>query len=93
MVTITDISNAIIIIDLIFAPKKMIIIGPSAILGRLFNTVRYGSTTLYIKLFHHNIIAVTIPIIVPIPKLIIVSYIVVQILLNKLLFLYKEKNK
>ena len=51
--------------------------GPSATLGRLFNAVRYGSTTLYIKLFHHNAIAIKIPIIVPSPKLIIVSYIVI----------------
>ena len=39
-VTITDISKAIIIIELILAPKKIIIIGPKAILGKLFKIVR-----------------------------------------------------
>ena len=51
----------------------MIIIGPIATLGRLFMMVRYGSITLYIKLFHQSIEAISSPIIVPSPKLIIVS--------------------
>ena len=51
--------------------------------------VRYGSITLYRKFEYQRMIAIIIPIIVPKLNDIIVSYIVVQILLNKLLSLYK----
>lgn len=89
MVTIRDISKAIIIIDLILAPKKIIIIGPMATFGRLFIIVKYGSITLYRKLFHHKMMAMVIPRMVPREKLIIVSYIVVHIWMNRSSLLYR----
>ena len=52
----------------------MISIGPSATFGKLFKIVRYGSNTLDKKLFHHNILAIIIPIIIDNVKLIRVSY-------------------
>ena len=73
IVTIREINKAIIIIDLILAPKNMIIIGPIATFGKLLIIVKYGSITLYKKLFHHNIIAIVIPNIVPRENDIIVS--------------------
>ena len=79
IVTITEISKAIIIIEFILAPAQIIIIGPNATLGKLFIIVKYGSNTLYKKLFHHNNIAINVPKIVPIPKLITVSYTVIHI--------------
>lgn len=89
MVTIRDISRAIIIIDLMLAPKKIIIIGPMATFGRLFIIVKYGSITLYRKLFHHRMMAMVIPRMVPSEKLIIVSYIVVHIWMNRSSLLYR----
>lgn len=89
MVTISDINKAIIIIDLILAPKNIIIIGPIATFGKLFIIVKYGSITLYRKLFHHRAMAIVIPSIVPKEKLIIVSYIVVHICMNRSSLLYK----
>ena len=65
IVTIREINRAIIIIDLILAPKNIIIIGPIATFGRLFIIVKYGSITLYRKSFHHSIMAIIIPSIVP----------------------------
>lgn len=73
IVTIRDINRAIIIIDLMLAPKKIIIIGPIATFGRLFIIVKYGSITLYRKSFHHSIMAIIIPSIVPKENDIIVS--------------------
>ena len=49
------------------------IIGPSATLGRELITVKYGSIILAIFSFHQRIVAIKIPKIVPIEKLIIVS--------------------
>jgi hypothetical protein len=40
------------------APAHIIISGPKATLGREFNTVKNGSYTLAINLFHHNIDAI-----------------------------------
>ena len=90
MVIITDINKAIIIIDFIFAPKIIIIIGPRLTLGRLFITVKYGSITLYRNLLYQSSVAIIIPHIVPSEKLINVSYIVIQICLNKLPSLYSD---
>ena len=58
------------IIDLVPAPAIMIIIGPSETLGRLFNMVKYGSITLEINLNLHRIVAIKMPPIVAIKKLI-----------------------
>ena len=46
MVIITDINNAITIIDFILAPTHIIRIGPNDTLGREFKIVKYGSITL-----------------------------------------------
>ena len=73
IVIIVDINRAIIIIDFWFAPANIIIIGPSATLGRLFIMVRYGSNIFAMYSFHHNILENINPIIVPIIKLIRVS--------------------
>lgn len=43
----------------------MIITGPNAILGKLFNTTRNGSATLDKKLDHHRMIATITPNIAP----------------------------
>ena len=59
--------------EFIFAPAQIIMIGPNATLGKLFNIVKYGSTTLAINLFHHKIVAIPNPINVPNIKLINVS--------------------
>ena len=59
--------------DFMLAPLHIIIMGPKATLGRLFNTVRYGSNTLARNLFHQSIMAIIIPRMVASRKLIIVS--------------------
>ena len=61
------------IIELVLAPATIIIIGPRETLGRLFNIVRYGSMTLDMNLNLQRIVAIIIPPIVPIKKLIITS--------------------
>jgi len=60
-------------IDLIPAPNQIIIIGPKATLGKLFNIVRYGSITFCTVLNHQSIVAIIVPSIVAILKLKIVS--------------------
>lgn len=50
------------------------IIGPSATLGKLFNTTKNGSDTFAKNLDHHKIIAIATPINVPSPNPTIVSY-------------------
>ena len=70
------------------APTQIIIIGPNATLGKLFNITKYGSETLLINLDHHNIIAIMHPITVPKENPIIVSYTVTFICSNKL---FEEK--
>ena len=52
--------------------------------------IKYGSNTLYINLLNHSIIATSFPIRVANIKLINVSYMVINIWLNKLLLLYRE---
>ena len=47
--------------ELVLAPLQLIIIGPSATLGKLFKMVKYGSTILKINLFIHKIEAIKIP--------------------------------
>ena len=89
MVIISDIKRAIIIIDLMLAPHRIIIMGPKATFGRLFKTIKYGSNTLYKNLLYQRIIANKVPMIVAKEKLIMVSYMVIHIWLNKLLVLYK----
>ena len=76
---IDEISSAINIIEFIFAPIHIIIIGPSATLGKLFKIVKYGSIILDNKLFHHSILAITIPVNIDNTKLKIVSYTVILI--------------
>lgn len=73
MVTIREIDSAITIIAGVPAPTHIIITGPKAILGKLFNTTKNGSETLDKNLDHHSIIAIIIPKIVPDTKPIIVS--------------------
>ena len=73
IVIITEINRAIIIIDLVPAPAIIIIIGPRATFGRLFNTVRYGSNTLAKNLNRQRRVAINIPINTPKMKLIITS--------------------
>ena len=80
-----EINKAIKMIDLICAPHQTMMIGPKATFGKLFKIVRYGSNTLDKKLFHHNILAIIIPIIIDNVKLIRVSYSVTNMWLNKLL--------
>ena len=77
IVIIKEISNAIKMIEVIPAPAHIIIIGPSATLGKLFKIVRYGSNTLARNGNHHRMEAMKVPINVPNKKLIIVSYIVI----------------
>ena len=73
IVNISEINNDITIIDFIPAPNQIIIIGPSATFGRLFNNVKYGSIILYIVLLNQRIVAINIPNIDEIEKLIITS--------------------
>ena len=42
----TEMSKAITIIEFMFAPTQIIKIGPNDTLGREFNIVKYGSSTL-----------------------------------------------
>ncbi|MES9143967.1 hypothetical protein ABEP44_12620, partial [Cutibacterium acnes] len=72
-VTIREISSARTIIAEGPAPTHRIIIGPRAILGKLFNTTKYGSITLDTKSESHSIIAINVPKIVPNIKPITVS--------------------
>ena len=88
--TITDINNAIIMMDVIFAPNHIIIIGPNATLGKLFKIVKYGSIISAILFFHHKIDAINSPKKVPNEKLIIVSYTVIKICLKRLFDLYSS---
>ena len=61
IVTIKETAIAITIIALVPAPTHIIIIGPNATLGKLFNTTKNGSETFEMKGDHHNIIAVITP--------------------------------
>ena len=65
IVTINDIASAITIIAGIPAPTHIIITGPNATLGKLFNTTRNGSDTFDMNGDHHSIIAIITPINVP----------------------------
>ena len=69
----------------ILDPNIIIIRGPKAILGRLFNIVRNGSSILDNILNSYNIIAIINPNILPIINDIITSFKVVYICINKLL--------
>ncbi len=62
-----------IIIDLVLAPAIIMMIGPKETLGRLFNMVKYGSITLEINLKRQRIVAIKIPPMVAIKKLMITS--------------------
>ena len=64
---------AIVIIALVPAPTQIIITGPKAILGRLFNTTKNGSDTFDKNLEDHKIMAIIIPKAVPDKKPTIVS--------------------
>ena len=55
------------------APTQIIIIGPRAILGRLFNTTKNGSNIFDKKSDHHKNMATIIPSIAPDENPIIVS--------------------
>ena len=83
IVTINDIAIPIVIIAKVPAPTQIIIIGPSATFGRLFNTTKNGSVTFDKNLDHHSIIEVKKPIAVPIKKPKIVSSHVVNKCFNK----------
>ena len=76
---IVVIRRAINIIEFILAPIHIINIGPRATFGKLFKIVKYGSNTFFKKSFHHNILAITILIIIDKKKLNIVSYNVINI--------------
>ena len=73
IVTISEIAIAITIIAGFPEPTQMIIIGPNATFGKLFNTTKYGSATFAKNLDHQRIIAIPTPKIVPSPNPIIVS--------------------
>lgn len=66
-----------VIIAGIPAPTQIIITGPNAILGKLFNTTKNGSETFDINGDHHKIIEIIIPNITPIEKPNNVSIIVI----------------
>ena len=71
--------RTVIIAD-IPAPTQIIITGPNAILGKLFNTTKNGSDTFDINGDHHKIIAIINPNITPIEKaIIIITKIIVAI--------------
>ena len=55
-----------VIIAGIPAPTQIIITGPNAILGKLFNTTKNGSDTFDINGDHHKIIAIINPNITPV---------------------------
>ena len=73
------------------APTQIIITGPNAILGKLFNTTKNGSDTFDINGDHHKIIAIINPNITPIENPSNVSIIVIFKCSNKL-FDVKFKN-
>ena len=80
-----------VIIAGIPAPTQIIITGPNAILGKLFNTTKNGSDTFDINGDHHKIIAIINPNITPIENPSNVSIIVIFKCSNKL-FDVKFKN-
>ena len=84
IVIIVDINSAIIIIDFIPAPDQIIMIGPSAILGKLFIKVKNGSIIFASVWKYQSIDAIIITIIVPNIKLMNVYMIVIAMWLNKL---------
>ena len=55
---ITLIKRAIVMIELVFAPTHMIMIGPRATLGRELSIVRKGSRTSLKNLFKYKIILI-----------------------------------
>ena len=63
--TIKLIKRAITIIDLVLAPAIIIISGPKATLGKLFNIVRQGSNILFKILNSYKIIAIIKLIVMP----------------------------
>ena len=65
IVTTREIASAITIIELVPAPTQIIIIGPRATFGKLFNITKNGSKTLDKNLDSHKIIAIKKPSIVP----------------------------
>ena len=65
IVTTSDIAIAIVIIAGVPAPTHIIITGPNATFGKLFNITKYGSATLLRKSDHQGNIAIIIPIPVP----------------------------
>ena len=81
MIIVTNVlmSKAIKIIELVLAPTQMIINGPKATLGKEFNIVKYGSTTLAIVLLLQRIVAMINPRMVAIEKLMKTSYSVTPI--------------
>ena len=82
--------RTVIIAD-IPAPTQIIITGPNAILGKLFNTTKNGSDTFDMNGDHHKIIAIINPNITPIENPSNVSIIVIFKCSNKL-FDVKFKN-
>lgn len=84
------ISKAINIIEFILAPTQIIINGPRATFGREFNIVRYGSRVFAKLLKYHIRLAIIKPKIVDIAKLIIVSYSVMAVCINKVLSLISD---
>ena len=65
IVTINEIARAITIIELVPAPTQMIIIGPNATFGKLFNITKNGSKTFDKNLDSHKTIATKKPSRVP----------------------------
>lgn len=61
IVTIKDIAKAMTIIAFVPDPTQIIIIGPNATFGRLFNTTKNGSNTFDKNLDNHKIIDTQIP--------------------------------
>ena len=74
MVVNIDIKIAITIIEFVFAPTQMIKSGPSDTFGKEFRTVKYGSNILAIFLLAQKMLAIKIPKVLAVVKLIIVSY-------------------
>ena len=84
MLIILDINKDISIIDLVFAPTNIIISVPNATLGKLLIIVRYGSNIFDSFLLNHKIDDIINPIMFPKIKLIIISFSVIKICINKL---------
>ena len=82
IVTIIVIIIAINTIDLVPAPNHTIIIGPNAILGKLFKITIYGSITPLINSLHQSSSAKIVPSTVAIKKPNKVSYKVVEMCKN-----------